>query len=134
MLVDYEYYFNTFKGTLVPGEEFEKYSQRAEVKVLSRINSDYANFLDKVKNAICGVIDVLYNQSKIKERASSVVTGDSQLISNEKVGDYSRSFSTTSISDLIKYSSDEYVNNQINELLFDYLFKTGLLNRSMQIV
>ena len=39
MIVDYEYYVENFKGMLVPEEDFENYSQKAEVKVLSRINN-----------------------------------------------------------------------------------------------
>ena len=134
MIVDYEYYVENFKGMLVPEEDFENYSQKAEVKVLSRINNNYNDFLDKVKSAICEVIDILYNQSKIKERIRSTVSGDSQVLASEKVGDYSRSYSTTSISDLEKYSSDEYINSQIEEKLFDYLFKTGLLYRGIRVV
>ena len=41
MIVDYEYYVENFKGMLVPEEDFENYSQKAEVKVLSRINNNY---------------------------------------------------------------------------------------------
>lgn len=134
MLVDYEYYVETYEGDLVPEERFNYYSQKAEVKVLSRINNNYNDYLDKVRSAICEVIDILYNQSKIKERINSTVSGDSQVLASEKVGDYSRSYSTTSISDLEKYSSDEYINSQIDEKLFDYLFKTGLLYRGIRVV
>lgn len=134
MIVDYEYYVETYEGDLVPEERFNYYSQKAEVKVLSRINNNYNDYLDKVRSAICEVIDILYNQSKIKERINSTVSGDSQVLASEKVGDYSRSYSTTSISDLEKYSSDEYINSQIDEKLFDYLFKTGLLYRGIRVV
>ena len=134
MIVDYEYYIETYEGDLVPEERFTYYSQKAEIKVLSRINNNYNDYLDKVKSAICEVIDILYNQSKIKERIRSTVSGDSQVLASEKVGDYSRSYSTTSISDLEKYSSDEYINSQIEEKLFDYLFKTGLLYRGIRVV
>ena len=36
MLVDYEYYIETYEGDLVPEERFNYYSQKAEIKVLSR--------------------------------------------------------------------------------------------------
>lgn len=131
MLVDFTYYTDTYDGDLVPIEKFDKFSQKAEMKVLVRLNGSYTDYLTEVKDAICEVIDILYNQSKIKENMNSTITGDSQVLSSEKVGDYSRSYSAVSISDIEKYSSDEYVDKQIEETLFDYLFKTGLLYRGI---
>lgn len=134
MLVDYTYYTDTYDGDLVPIEKFDKYSQKAEKKALVRLNGDYTDYLAEIKGAICEIVDILYNQSKIQEKMNSVMAGDNQVLSSEKVGDYSRSYSTTSISDVEKYSSDECIDKQIEEILFDYLFKTGLLYRGIGIV
>lgn len=130
MLVDYNYYINTFHGELVPQEKFNKYSQMAEAEVNTAIlGRDYTGFETNVKNAICEVIDVFYNQELIKEKYMGTITGSESVITSEKVGDYSRNFGNSSSKDLqdILKKEELEANMKIGDILRRNLLLTGLL-------
>ena len=126
--IDYNYYTNTFKGSLINQEEFEKYAIKASSKVRNRIfDRDISLFKKDVQNATCSVAEILYNQDLNKEKLNNLANGSEKIVSSEKVGDYSRNISNPSISDLQNLCSENYINNSIEEILEDYLFFTGLL-------
>lgn len=126
--IDYDYYKETFKGDLIPQEEFEKYATRSSNKVRNRIfNRDISLFEFEVKNATCSVADILYNQYLNQENIRNMTNGSHKVITSEKVGDWSKNYSNVTINDLEKISSNEYVDNLIEEELQNYLFVTGLL-------
>lgn len=126
--VDFDYYVKTFKGDLIPRQEFDKYAMRASNKVRNRIlNKDINLFENEIKNATCSIAEILYNQFLNKKRLNNMLNGSELIISSEKVGDYSRNISNVSISDLEKLCSDEYVKGLIETELEDYLLATGLL-------
>ena len=126
--IDYNYYSETFKGNSIPKEKFDNFAIKASSKVRNRIfNRDISQFENEVKNATCSVAEILFNQSENKERLKKLLNGTDKQISSEKVGDYSRNITNISLADLEKFSSDEYINNQIKEELENNLFYTGLL-------
>lgn len=126
--IDYDYYNETFKGDLIPQEEFEKYAMKASNKVRNRImNKDISLFESEVKNVTCSVAEILYNQYLNQERLKNMANGTEKVIASEKVGDWSRNFSNVSIDDFKKLSSNEYTDSLIEEELEDYLLMTGLL-------
>ena len=130
MLVDYEYYINTFKGDLVPQDKFDKLSQIAESEVMTSIlGRDFTNFEKQVKTAICEIIDVFYNQELIKEKYMGTITGSESVITSEKVGDYSRNFGNASSKDLqdILKKEEQEANIKIGDILRRNLLLTGLL-------
>lgn len=126
--VDFDYYIKTFKGDLIPRQEFDKYAMRASNKVRNRVlNKDINLFENEIKNATCSIAEILYNQFLNKKRLNNMLNGSELILSSEKVGDYSRNISNVSISDLEKLCSDEYVKGLIETELEDYLLTTGLL-------
>lgn len=126
--IDYDYYINTFEGSLIPGEKFNKYSAMASNKVRTRIfNRDISLFENEVKNATCLVADILYNQYLNQEKLKNVISGNEKIVTSEKVGDYSRNISNVSTTDLQNLISTEYIDNLIQEILEDSLYPTGLL-------
>ena len=126
--INYDYYIETYKGSLIPQDDFDKYAIKASGKVRNRIfNRDISLFEIEVKNATCSVADILYNQSLNQERIKNIANGTEKVISSEKVGDYSRNISNMSIDDLRKLSSNEYIDCLIEEEIEDYLLVTGLL-------
>ena len=130
MLVDYEYYTNTFKGDLVPQDKFDKLSQISESEVMASIlGKDYTGFETNVKNAICEIIEVFYNQELIKEKYMGTITGSESVITSEKVGDYSRNFGNASSKDLqdILKKEEQEANTKIGDILRRNLLLTGLL-------
>ena len=126
--IDYNYYSETFKGEAIPKEKFDNFAIKASSKVRNRIfNRDISQFESEVKNATCSIAEILFNQFQNKERLKNLLNGTDKQISSEKVGDYSRNITNISLNDLEKFSSDEYVDNQIKEELETNLFYTGLL-------
>lgn len=132
--IDYDYYSNTFGGTLIPEEKFDTYGNKASNEVRIRImNRDISDYETAVQNVTCSVAEVLYNQQLLKERYQSAMLGNDALITSEKVGDYSRSMSSGSIGELKAQISSESTANLINEEVEALLF-TGLLYKGLNNV
>lgn len=126
--IDYNYYENTFAGKLIPGDVFNKCATIASGKVRNSIfNRDISLFEKEIKTATCLVAEIIYNQYLNKEKIKNIVQGVEKQITSEKIGDYSRNLSNVSVDDLIKLSSNDYVNNHINEVIEDCLLSTGLM-------
>ena len=101
--IDYDYYSNTFKGTLIPQKEFEKYAIKASNEVRIRImNKPITGFETQVQNVTCFIADILYNQYLKKQTLENLMNGTIQMVANEKVGDYSKSYSNITASELSK--------------------------------
>lgn len=133
--IDSSYYYETFKGDLIPQEKFELYAMKASNKVRNRIfNRDINGYESEVKNATCLVAEILYNQSLQKEYINNLSLGIDKQVTSEKVGDYSRNISNLSISDLEHLSSNENVDKKINEELENCLYLTGLLYAGVKCV
>ena len=126
--VDYNYYTETFKGTLIPNQEFDKYATMASGRIRNNIHSrDITYFEKEVKTATCCVAEIFYNQYLNKEKLKNISSGTEKIVTSEQVGDYSRNISNLSIQDLLKIISDEEVDKEIVAVLEDYLLSTGLL-------
>lgn len=125
--VDYEFYTDTYKGTKIPSSSFGRISTRASYKIKEQIlGRDYTTFNDvdntiPVQMATCSVADILYDEEILMNSTSN------GLLTNEKIGDYSRSFESQD--NLTKKTSQ-----LIREELSMYLGLTGLLNRSIACV
>lgn len=124
--IDYDYYSNTFKGTLIPQEEFEQYAIKASNEVRLRIlNKSIKGFEKEVQNATCSIADMIYNQNLKKQKIESLLKGTDKIITSEKVGDYSRNISAVSLADL--KTDYESTSKKIDEELNKSLLFTGLL-------
>ena len=62
------------------------------------------------------------------------MSGNEKVIISEKVGDYSRNISAITLNDLLSLSSDEEITKEINKIVEQYLFFTGLLYGGMPCV
>lgn len=124
--IDSTYYYSTYNGELIPHEELEKYVMKASSIIRNRIlNRDIKNYEEIVKNTTCQVADLLFNQNEFEERIKSVASGTEKVITSEKVGDYSRNISATTLTDLKNLSLD--TKKKIDEVIEENLFFTGLL-------
>lgn len=127
MIVDYDYYIHTFDGDLVPEESFDKFSLKAEQTVMIRIlGKDYSSHILEVKNAICEILEIYYNQKLNKDKMNEL-TNNNSIITSEKVGDYSRSYGNVNLQELKSITSNEYIESEINDSLERNLLLTGLL-------
>ena len=124
--INYTYYCKTYNGELISHEEFEKYAMKSSSIIRNRIlNRDIKNYEEIVKNTTCQVADLLFNQNEFEERIKLVASGTEKVITSEKVGDYSRNISATTLTDLKNLSLD--TKKKIDEVIEENLFFTGLL-------
>lgn len=124
--VDYKFYSDTFKGTNIPKESFEKLAQEASRKIncftYGRIKED--SITDGIKSATCSVADVLYEQKKLK---SKIQDENQKEVSSETVGPHSKSYvnKTNLQSQLIK--SERELNCSLHRICKEFLGDTGLM-------
>lgn len=125
--VDYPYYSNTYKGDMLE-IDFNKVITRASMEVRKNIfDRDIIKYEGNVKSATCSVADIL-NQIKKLEYKKELIISD-KSIKSESVKDYSRTFETTSISDIDKEISN--LKTKIKEEIRLYLLNTGLMYRGL---
>ena len=135
MIVDYDYYINTYKGISVESENFESLEIKASSQVLNLImNRDYTNWFGKdyseqVKKATCSVIDLLNSINQKESIIDEMSTNTTKIITSEKVGDYSRNFETTNYKDIQEQIANKKA--KIVEEVSEYLWYTGLMNRGV---
>ncbi len=126
--IDYTYYHNTFGGDLIPQNKFDKIATITSSKVRNRIfNRDITGYENKVKNATCLVAELYYTQELNKDKLKGVIDGTDAIITSEKVGDYSRNISNINFSKLQKITSNEYFNQEMENILEENLLYTNLL-------
>lgn len=135
MIVDYNYYMDTYQGIEISEEEFE----RAVIKASSHINNlimnrDYTNwygkdYTEQVKMATCSIIEILAEKQLAKQKMKGIIDGTNKNITSEKVGDYSRNFDAVSYKDLREETTN--INNKMFEEASIYLWSTGLMNRGV---
>lgn len=130
--IDYNYYSNNFGGTLIPEEEFDKYSNNASQEIRIRIlNRDISGFEEIVKTCACKVAETLYNQQLLKNKYQNIIKGTDKIITSEKVGDWSRNISNISVSDLKTMVSNNTLETEITELIDKELLFTNLVYRGI---
>jgi len=138
MWVEFAYYKDVFKGTLITDESiFPKYSQEAQDYVdyitLGKAGVSIENGLDtdKIKRSVC-VASELYLEKENKLNA--IKTSDNEIVArglkSETVKSHSVTYASTSDLDTLSKIETEYdklIRTRVNKLL---LF-TGLLNRGI---
>lgn len=132
LLIDYEYYTKTYKGTSIPESSFEKKAVEASDKVnyytFNRINEDILN--DNIKFVTCQIAEILFEQEELKKniKTSSVENGD---IASETLGPHSISYVNKSNLQSNLILDDEELENEIYTLLYQKLVHTGIMNRRL---
>ena len=138
MWVEFAYYRDVFKGTLITDESiFPKYSQEAQDYVdyitLGKAGVSIGNGLDtdKIKRSVC-VASELYLEKENKLNA--IKTSDNEIVArglkSETVKSHSVTYASTSDLDTLSKIETEYdklIRTRVNKLL---MF-TGLLNRGI---
>lgn len=127
--VDYKYYTEQFGGAAIPETEFATYALQASRKVdsltLYRIqnNDNPKGYVvdSKVKNAVCAVADVIYQNDKQEQKR-----GD---IASETVGRHSVTYNVDKPGE-----KERLLNSKINSVAVSHLATTGLLNRRLPVV
>lgn len=119
MIVDYDYYEDTYKGDKIPQSDFERIELRASNQVeMFIMGKDYTNwnnqnYTEQIKMATCSVADVLYDAEEKKKILDSMSDSKSKIVTSEKVANYSKNYATASYKDL----KDEVSNDNIKRLI-----------------
>lgn len=124
---NYEFYIDTYKGNM-PQDDFEilviKASYEVQKNIFNRIITGYE---DEVQMATCSIADILYKIEQLENKKDTTIS--EKVLKSESVGNYSRTFETSSSTDI-----DVQISNQkekIKEELRNYLLTTGLLYRGV---
>ncbi len=121
-IVDYEYYRNTYEGTLTESE-FNQKNKEAQALVsqvtmrrIENLDDNQLKLLERVKYAICSLVDKMVEIDKDEAKNS---------IASETVGPHSISFANK------KRRTEEQKFFEYNRAISLYLSGTGLLYRGL---
>lgn len=129
ILINYDYYHNTYGGT-IPENSFNQKAIEASSKVnhytYNRINND--NIDDNVRNATCEVADLLYNQEQLKLKITTN-SSENNDIASESLGPRSITYVNKLSVQASQLMSDEEKDKAIYKICYNYLITTGLMDR-----
>ena len=124
---DYDFYKDTYKGNM-PESDFDKLVIRASYEVRKNIfNRLIKGFEEEVQLATCSVADLLYKIEQLETKKNATISD--KTLKSESVGDYSRTFDISSVSDIEAEISNQ--KTKIIEEIRMYLLDTGLLYRGV---
>ena len=124
---NYYFYKNTYMGNMSEND-FDKQVIGASYEVQKNIfDRDTTGYEDEVQLATCSVADILYKIEQLESKKSTTMSD--KTLKSESVGDYSRTFDTSSVSDIELEISNQ--NAKIKEEIKKYLLNTGLLYRGV---
>ncbi len=131
--IDFDYYSNFYDKPKVSKEDFNQLALDATNNIRSRImNKSIVNYEKIVKDTTCLIVDVLSDISQLKARKEKLALGNEKILSSEKVGDYSRTFSSVSINELNELISSK--EKEIDDLITKNLLFTGLLYTGVYVI
>ena len=124
---NYYFYKNTYMGNMSEND-FDKQVIGASYEVQKNIfDRDITGCEDEVQLATCSVADILYKIEQLESKKTTTMSD--KTLKSESVGDYSRTFDTSSVSDIELEISNQ--NAKIKEEIKKYLLNTGLLYRGV---
>ena len=115
MYAEYDYYINSWVGTLIPASEFKRYSSKAERLVKFVTQHRITEVTDEVKNAVCAAAEASY---EIRSSVANIPQG----VKSENTDGYSVTYKD--------YDTDELKYKEQNAMLAairQELSGTGLL-------
>jgi len=104
VFVDYDYYTDTFKGTLLTEDEFNKYGNDACIYItastMSRVTDSTisiypASLIDKIKRCACVLSEYLKRVADVESSLTGVSSSSEGMIKSKTAGSVSVSYDTT---------------------------------------
>lgn len=127
---NYDFYKDTYKGNM-PESDFDKLVIKASYEVQKNIfNRPIKGYEHEVALATCSIADISYKIEQLETKKNETISGKN--LKSESVKDYSRTFDTSSITDIETEISNQ--KEKIKEELKRYLLNTGLLYRGVRYV
>ena len=127
-LVNYEYYKEIFGDSGIPESLFKEYNLKSSSKInyytFNRINEN--NLDDNIRNTVCEIMNLLYNQDKLIKNQDSL-----DLKASETVGPHS----VTYVNNLNLQSQRILNSNDLEyecyKICYKHLIHTGLMYRGI---
>lgn len=116
---DYEYYADTYKGTVIPEEAFPEAIREASAFIREITHDRIDEVTDDVRDAACSVAEVRYLESEAQSQGN-----DSWEVKSENTDGYSVSYVTEGKDGETR---EETVRRKMYLAARKYLIHTGLL-------
>ena len=116
--VDFEYYTNTFEGSLIPEDSFDKKALEASRKVNYFTSGKIEEVNDDIKDATCSIAELLYNQEILKDKVTNV---NSTEKSSETVGPWSVTYANNTQYQSNQILTDKQINSSAYQICKEYL-------------
>lgn len=127
MYVDYSYYCEKYKGTVIQNEDEFSWAERkaeAYIRCMTYIHGDiFKTDLDEVRDAVCAAADVCYKNIVVCEKKH--INGP---LKSETIDGYSASYVTEQKDG---QTSEEFLKKKAYEAAYPYLLPTGWLSRKV---
>ena len=127
MIADYEFYRDTYLGTLLTAETFPKYALRADsfldLLTTGRYAKDClpAGAVEAVKMAECAIAEICLNLEQAETQSDAA-----WKVQGEKVGNHTVTYRNSA--EIV-----EQTERQIHDVAVRYLLRWGLLYRGMAL-
>ena len=127
MIADYEFYTDTYLGTLLTAETFPKYALRADsfldLLTTGRYAKDClpAGAVEAVKMAECAIAEICLNLEQAETQSDAA-----WKVQGEKVGNHTVTYRNSA--EIV-----EQTERQIHDVAVRYLLRWGLLYRGMAL-
>lgn len=109
MYADYNYYENSFAGTLIPAEDFPSIANKAERYINYVTMHRIVDVTDSVKNAVCAAAEAVY---EVQQHYANIPKG----IKSENTDGYSVTFAEFDIDKFRQQENDAMYNAVVQEL------------------
>lgn len=116
---DYEYYADTYKGTVIPEEAFPEAIRKASAFIREITHDRIDEVTDDVRDAACSVAEVRYLESEAQSHGN-----DNREVKSENTDGYSVSYVTEGRDGETR---EETVRRKMHLTARKYLIHTGLL-------
>lgn len=109
MYADYNYYKNSFAGTMISAKDFPSLASKAERYINYLTMHRIVDVTDSVKNAVCAAAEAVY---EVQEQYANIPKG----IKSENTDGYSVAFTEFDIEKFKKQESTAMYNAIVKEL------------------
>ena len=126
-ITNYEYYKNTFGGTLIPSESFK----RLEIKATSDFNyftssrvSSNEQVTNDIKNVICEICELKYQQEQYRTNITK-----ENIVQSETVGSHSVTYGNNGNNIMQQILSDEEMMSKEYQICLIGIADKNLMSR-----
>lgn len=126
--VDYNYYKNTFMGTLIPETSFNKLERDARRKINYFTCNNIKKVNNLIKDTMCSLMELIYENENNKKL---LLDNDNKIVASETNGPRSISYVNKTTIQEKQVKSEQQLNKELYNICLEYLSNTGLMYRGI---